>query len=100
MEIAKVARQSKDERAVEFAQRRLEKTENRPRKPVLAPVPKTGTGNAQSPVPETGTTGSVPLPVPLSISRVGERLCRGCWACARRAREAQIMQFPERARVA
>jgi hypothetical protein len=36
MEIAKVARQSKDERAVEFAQRRLEKTENRPRE--------TGTG--------------------------------------------------------
>jgi hypothetical protein len=69
--IAAQARNAKDARAVQFAERRARKTENRSLKPVPAPVLETGTEKPKSPVLETGTTGSVRKPVPLSISRVG-----------------------------
>jgi hypothetical protein len=82
-EIARKGRNAKDEWAVRLADQRLRKTKNRYRKPVLKPVPESGTENAQSPVPETGTTGTVPKAVPLSKSTGGGRGRRG--GCLERA---------------
>jgi len=71
MEIAQAARENKNPRAVEVAERRTEKTKHRYRKPVVAPHPETGSENAELPRPETGSTASPPKPVLLSISRAG-----------------------------
>jgi hypothetical protein len=71
MEIARAARDSKNPRAVQFAERRILKTKSRYREPVVAPHPKTGSETDKSPHPETGSTVSPPKPVLLSIARVG-----------------------------
>jgi hypothetical protein len=71
MEIARAARDSKNPRAVQFAERRIAKTKNRYRKAVVAPHPETGSETNISPHPETGSTASPPKPVPHSISRAG-----------------------------
>jgi hypothetical protein len=71
MEIARAARDSKNSRAVQFAERRIAKTKNRYRKAVVAPHPETGSETNISPHPETGSTASPPKPVPHSISRAG-----------------------------
>src|SRR5262245_41203678 len=71
--IAVAARNEKNPAAVMSGRRRwaLRKNKNRYRKPVPTSVPKTSTETPNSPVPETGTTGSGRKPVLLSISRGG-----------------------------
>jgi hypothetical protein len=69
--VAKAARSNKDPRAVEFAERRLQKTKSRSWKSGLVPHPEIGSGTSKSPHPETGSTGSLRKPGPLSISWVG-----------------------------
>jgi hypothetical protein len=73
MEIAQAARDNKNPRAVQFAQRRTLKTKNRSRKPGPAPIPETRGENPKSPILETMTTASPPKPGLLSISRVGSQ---------------------------
>jgi hypothetical protein len=75
MEIARAARDSKNPRAVQFAERRALKAKNRYRKAVAAPHPETGSETAKSPHPETGSTASPPKAVLLSISRAGGTKC-------------------------
>lgn len=72
-QIAKAARENKSACAVEFAERRAQKIENRPRRPGVVPHPETGGEIGKSPHPETGSTGSPRKPGLLSISWVGRR---------------------------
>lgn len=67
-EIAKEARNNKNPRAVEFAQRRAQKTESRAYKPVPGPGLKTRTEKPKAPGLKTRTTVRDTKPVPLSIS--------------------------------
>jgi len=71
--IARTARENKDPGAIQFAERRTKKTENRSWKSGQKPVQETRTENRDFPVLETRTTGSVRKPGPLSISRGGKR---------------------------
>jgi hypothetical protein len=71
LQIARAARENKDPRAVQFAERRAKKIKNRYRDPIVAPHPETSVEIAKSPQPETGSTASPRKPVRLSISRVG-----------------------------
>jgi hypothetical protein len=75
MEIARAARDSKNPRAVQFAEQRALKAKNRYRKAVAAPHPEIGSETAKSPHPETGSTASPPKAVLLSISRAGSTKC-------------------------
>jgi hypothetical protein len=85
IEIARIARKNKNERAVKLAQRRQEKTKTRYHKVVLAPDPLSGPENHNSPDPLSGPTASGHLVAPLSISRVGtgSLLSPMCWAAPR-----------------
>jgi hypothetical protein len=71
MEIAEVARDNKNPRVVQFAQRRAKKIKPRSRKPGSAPITETRGENPKSPITETRTTASPRKPGLLSISRVG-----------------------------
>jgi hypothetical protein len=80
--IAKAARANKDPRAVQFAERRANKTRSRYHKVVLAPDTLSGPENQNSPDPLSGPTASGHLVAPLSRFRVGTRpvLSPMCWA--------------------
>jgi hypothetical protein len=71
MEIARAARDSKNPRAVQLAERRALKATHRYRKAVAAPHPEIGSETTKSPHLETGSTASPPKPVLHSISRAG-----------------------------
>jgi hypothetical protein len=72
-QIAAAARKTKDANAVAFGHRawRARKNRNRYHKVVPKPVSQSGPETAQSPVPQSGPTGSGHKVVPLSISRGG-----------------------------
>jgi hypothetical protein len=71
-QIARTARDGKDQRAVAHGKRSWQKRQQKQKagteKPTL-PVRKTNTENSKAPVRETRTTGAVEKPVLLSISR-------------------------------
>jgi hypothetical protein len=69
--IARAARNSKDVRAVKFAEWRTQKTKHRTRKSGVVPHPETRGETVEVPPPESGSTGSLRKPGPLSISWVG-----------------------------
>jgi hypothetical protein len=73
-EIAQAARNNKNPQAVRFAQQRAKKIKSRPRKPVLAPPPETGSETDNFSPPESGSTASLRKLGLLSISRVGSRV--------------------------
>jgi hypothetical protein len=78
MEIARTARDSKDYRAVQFAEWRAKKTKHRTHKVAPIPDPQNDPEGRQTPDPLSGPTGSGHAVVPLSISRVrGPRYPRG-----------------------
>src|SRR5262249_15730782 len=66
-EIAHAARDNKNPRAVQFAQRRAQKIKSRYRKTGAGPIPETGSETTKFPIPETGITVSPPKPVPPSV---------------------------------
>jgi hypothetical protein len=76
-QIARAARQAKDERAVAHGKRswhkRQQKTESRYGKSIPKPVRKNRTENSKAPVRKTRTTGAVEKTVLLSISACGGR---------------------------
>jgi hypothetical protein len=80
--IAAQARNAKNARAVQFAERRAKKTKNRYHKVAPVPDPQSGPEKHFSPDPQSGPTGSGHLVAPLSISRVGTRSppTPMCWA--------------------
>jgi hypothetical protein len=85
IEIARIARENKNERAVKLAQRRQQKTKSQYHKVVPVPDSLSAPENRNSPDPLCGPTASGHLVAPLSISRVGtrSRLSPMCWAAPR-----------------
>src|SRR5262249_53319256 len=76
MDAAKIARESKDPRAVRFAEQRARKTESRYHKVVPVPDPLSGPENHKSPDPLSGTTGQGHKVALHSISLAGPSLPR------------------------
>jgi hypothetical protein len=74
--IARAARNSKDARAVKFAEWRTQKTKHHTRKSGVVPHPQTRGETVQVPPPESGSTVSLRKPGPLSISWVRGRYPR------------------------
>jgi hypothetical protein len=101
MEIAKIARENKDSRAVRFAEWRAKKTKSRYHEVVPVPDPLSGPENYKTPDPLSGTTERDHKVVPLSISLVGPAapLLRLSWSTPRvvevvdRDEKAKILDF-------
>jgi hypothetical protein len=98
-QIARVARQAKDQRAVQHGKRNWQKRQTKQKAGMEKPQPpvrKNHTETSKVPVRKTRITGAVEKPVPLSISRGGDEMATITGRCLNGRKNVQ--QAPARAK--